>query len=42
MIPPAHARALAAVLPRATLELHPDDGHVSVLRHLSGALARVV
>lgn len=42
VIPPAHARALAAVLPRATLELHPDDGHVSVLRHLGAALARVI
>ncbi|MFJ4037106.1 alpha/beta fold hydrolase [Microbacterium sp. NPDC090007] len=41
VIPPSHGRALAAVLPHATLALHPDDGHVSVLRHLGAALARV-
>ncbi|WP_285138367.1 alpha/beta fold hydrolase [Microbacterium sp. lyk4-40-TSB-66] len=40
VIPPAHARMLAGALPHATLDLRPDDGHVSVLRHLSAALAR--
>ncbi|MFZ8321352.1 alpha/beta fold hydrolase, partial [Staphylococcus aureus] len=34
VIPPRHARLLAAGLPNAALELHPTDGHVSVLRHL--------
>jgi hypothetical protein len=29
---------LAEALPDATLHLHPDDGHVSVLRYLSAAL----
>lgn len=38
VIPPSHARMLAAGLPDATLDLHPDDGHVSVLRHLGAAL----
>lgn len=38
VIPPQHARMLAAGLPHATLDLHPDDGHVSVLRHLATAL----
>ncbi|MCJ1706085.1 alpha/beta fold hydrolase [Microbacterium sp. VKM Ac-2923] len=38
VIPPAHARMLAAALPDATLDLHPDDGHVSVLRRLDAAL----
>jgi pimeloyl-ACP methyl ester carboxylesterase len=38
VIPPHHARLLAAGLPNASLELHPADGHVSVLRHLAAAL----
>lgn len=38
VIPPHHARLLAAGLPDATLQLHPDDGHVSVLRHLAAVL----
>lgn len=38
VIPPRHARLLAGALPNATLQLHPDDGHVSVLRHLASAL----
>lgn len=38
VIPPRHARLLAAGLPNAALELHPTDGHVSVLRHLAAAL----
>lgn len=38
VIPPRHARLLAAGLPDAALELHPADGHVSVLRHLAAAL----
>jgi pimeloyl-ACP methyl ester carboxylesterase len=38
VIPPRHARLLAAGLPNASLELHPGDGHVSVLRHLADAL----
>ena len=29
---------IAEALPDATLHLHPDDGHVSVLRYLSAAL----
>ncbi|MEX8033965.1 alpha/beta fold hydrolase [Microbacterium sp. 20-116] len=40
VIPPAHARMLEAALPHATLDLHADDGHVSVLRHLGAALSR--
>ncbi|MGC0368739.1 alpha/beta fold hydrolase [Microbacterium sp. SLBN-111] len=38
VIPPRHARLLAEALPNATLQLHPDDGHVSVLRHLAAVL----
>lgn len=38
VIPSQHARLLAGALPNATLQLHPDDGHVSVLRHLASAL----
>ena len=38
MIPPHHARLLAESLPTASLALHADDGHVSVLRHLAAAL----
>lgn len=38
VIPSQHARMLAEALPDATLHLHPDDGHVSVLRYLSAAL----
>lgn len=38
VIPPRHARLLAGALPNATLQLLPDDGHVSVLRHLVTAL----
>ncbi|WP_307447316.1 MULTISPECIES: alpha/beta fold hydrolase [Microbacterium] len=38
VIPPAHARMLASALPSATVDLHPDDGHVSILRHLGTAL----
>ncbi|MFS0792567.1 alpha/beta fold hydrolase [Microbacterium sp. 1P10AE] len=38
VIPPRHARLLAAGLPNASLELHPSDGHVSVLRHLAASL----
>ena len=38
VIPPHHARLLAEALPNATLQLHPDDGHVSVLRHLAAVL----
>lgn len=38
VIPSRHARLLAGALPNATLQLHPDDGHVSVLRHLASAL----
>lgn len=41
VIPAAHGRALAATVPHASLELHPDDGHVSVLRHLGAALRQV-
>jgi len=40
VIPVTHARMLDAALPHATLDLQPDDGHVSVLRHLSAALSR--
>ncbi|CAN3700706.1 hypothetical protein MMX123_00695 [Microbacterium sp. MM2322] len=40
VIPPAHARMLAVALPHARLDLRPDDGHVSVLRHLGAALTR--
>ncbi|WJS91175.1 alpha/beta fold hydrolase [Microbacterium testaceum] len=40
VIPPAHARRLKAALPHAALDLHPADGHVSVLRHLGAALRR--
>lgn len=38
VILPSHARMLADALPSATLQLHSDDGHVSVLRHLGPAL----
>lgn len=40
VIPPAHAGLLKAALPDAVLDLHPSDGHVSVLRHLAAALDR--
>jgi pimeloyl-ACP methyl ester carboxylesterase len=30
MVPPAHARAMAAVLPSATLEFHPEEGHMTL------------
>ncbi|SIR90945.1 alpha/beta fold hydrolase [Microbacterium sp. RURRCA19A] len=38
VIPPRHAELLAEALPTGTLELHPADGHVSVLRHLATVL----
>lgn len=38
VIPSRHARLLAAGLPDASLQLHPADGHVSVLCHLAAAL----
>lgn len=38
VIPPHHARRLAEALPNATLQTYPDDGHVSVLRHLATVL----
>lgn len=38
VITPSHARMLAGALPDATLQLHPDDGHISVLRHLGAVL----
>ena len=38
VIPPRHAELLAEALPTGTLEFHPADGHVSVLRHLRDAL----
>jgi len=34
VIPVAHAAALARLLPHATVTIHDDDGHVSVLEHL--------
>lgn len=40
VIPSSHARMLEVALPHATLDLHPDDGHVSVLRHLGASLDR--
>lgn len=42
VIPPQHARRLRALLPTAELVEHPDDGHVSVLRHLPEALDRLI
>jgi hypothetical protein len=30
MVPPSHARAMAAILPNATLEFHPDEGHMTL------------
>jgi len=42
VIPPAHARMLASALPNAAVDLHPDDGHVSVLRHMGRALDTVI
>lgn len=30
MVPASHARAMAAVLPNATLEFHPDEGHMTL------------
>jgi len=30
MVPEAHARGMAAVLPNATLEFHPEEGHMTL------------
>jgi len=30
MVPPAHAYGMAAVLPNATLEFHPGEGHMTL------------
>jgi pimeloyl-ACP methyl ester carboxylesterase len=38
IIPPAHAWWLAAHLPTAELTLHPDEGHISILRHAEESL----
>lgn len=38
VIPPRHAELLAEALPNATVQTHPGDGHVSVLRHLAAVL----
>lgn len=38
VIPPRHAELLAEALPNATLQSHPGDGHVSVLRHLAAVV----
>lgn len=38
VIPASHGRHLAAALPHAELELHPDDGHVSVLAAVPSAM----
>jgi pimeloyl-ACP methyl ester carboxylesterase len=40
VVPPAHALALAAQLPRAVPVLHREEGHVSVLELLSAELHR--
>jgi len=39
MIPPAHADLLAAALPEATVQPHPDAGHVAVLAAVPDVLA---
>lgn len=41
-VPPAHARALAALLPTATLRLLPDEGHYSIGRYALEQLAPLV
>jgi pimeloyl-ACP methyl ester carboxylesterase len=38
IIPSSHGRWLADHLPTATLDLHPGDGHVSVLAHAESGL----
>ncbi|WP_145807110.1 alpha/beta fold hydrolase [Kribbella amoyensis] len=38
IIPPGHAEWLAANLGTAKLALHPDEGHISILRHAEDSL----
>ncbi|WP_027006414.1 alpha/beta fold hydrolase [Conexibacter woesei] len=42
MIPAHHAERLATLLPTATLHLHADEGHVSILDALPEALATLL
>lgn len=42
MVPVAHARHTASVVPGARLQVHDDDGHLSVIRHAVPTLAQLV
>jgi pimeloyl-ACP methyl ester carboxylesterase len=42
MIPPHHAHRLTALIPHATLDLRPGEGHVSILESLPEALTTLL
>jgi pimeloyl-ACP methyl ester carboxylesterase len=37
--PSSHSESLARQIPNATLRLSPGDGHISILRHATEAVA---
>lgn len=42
MVPVAHARHTAAIVPGARLQVYEDDGHISVIRHVVPALTELI